>query len=396
MMQVYIEFKMYFLLLFAVVLLQSSLAFSKVNTLDFTPSQTASTSPTLVRPLDQMDHSDHSDHLDQQSVESTSVDEDKNQQSAESIPVDEDKNQQSVESIPVDENKNQQSVETISVDENKNQQSAESISVDENKNQQSVKSTSVDEDKNQQSAESTSVDENKSQQSAESISVDENKSQQSVESIPVDEDKKDLDKAEDDFSDILNAVEAKYTQMQTLQSKVTKTNILKLLQRQNVHKGELQIKKGGLMRLEFKTPVRSILLINTKGSWHIQYPDTPAFDDTIRVISSKTRSILEQALLSILELGDILKYFNLLEAQKTKASQEDSSYVFKLKPHKDVASLHQLEVEINDQFLITRVTYQDALENKTSLHFSEISINKKIKDAVFIFKKPKDAEVIAR
>ena len=188
---------------------------------------------------------------------------------------------------------------------------------------------------------------------------------------------------------VLEAVENKYAQIQTFQSQVQKTVILKVLQRETVHTGRLRIKKPGRLRMDFKSPVKSILLINNDGTWHTQYPDTPEFDDKIRVVKTKTKSVLQTALLSILEGGEILKHFNL-----SKSEKKDSSHIFKLTPKKEVDILHQLEVEVNALFFVTRVTYWDELQNQTTLKFHQISVNQNIEDDVFQFKKPPKAEIV--
>ena len=191
---------------------------------------------------------------------------------------------------------------------------------------------------------------------------------------------------------VLKAVEKKYTQMQTFQSQVQKTVILKVLQRKTVHTGRLRMKKPGKLRMDFESPAKSILLINADGTWHTQYPDTPEFDNKIRVVKTKAKSTLQAVLFSILEDGEIIKYFNLLKASLSKAGK-NSSHTFKL-TSKEGIDIHQLEIEIDALFFITRVTYWDQLENKTVLEFRQFSINQDINNNVFQFKKPPKAEIV--
>ena len=201
-----------------------------------------------------------------------------------------------------------------------------------------------------------------------------------VEKIPA-PDKKNLE--------VLKSVEDKYIQMQNFQSKLKKTTTLKILQRETIYTGTLKVKKGGYLRLDINSPVKSALLINPKGTWHTQYPDVPEFDDKIRVIKTNTQSPLQLALLSILEEGKILEHFNLLDTSST-----EKSHTFKLNSKKGANVISQLEVVVNNLFLITKITYWDSLQNKTVLDLHEISVNKNIKNDVFEFKKPPNAEIM--
>ena len=189
--------------------------------------------------------------------------------------------------------------------------------------------------------------------------------------------------------DVLKSVEDKYIQMQNLQSELKKTTTLKVLQRKTVYTGTLKVKKGGYLRLDLISPTKSVLLINPKGTWHTQYPDTPEFDDKIRVIHTKTQSPLQKALLSILEEGKILTHFDLLEASSTK-----TSHTFKLNSKRGNNMISQFEVVIDNLSFITKITYLDNLQNKTVFDFHNISTNKDIKDDIFEFQKHPNAEIV--
>ena len=189
--------------------------------------------------------------------------------------------------------------------------------------------------------------------------------------------------------DVLKSVEDKYVQMQSLQSEVKKTTTLKVLQRETISTGTLKVKKGGYLRLDITSPTKSVLLINPKGAWHIQYPDTPEFDDKVRVITTKTKSPLQVALLSILEKGKILEHFDLSDA-----NSKEKTHIFKLNSKKGNNMISQFEVVVDSLSFITKITYWDSLQNKTVFDFHNISTNKDIKNDIFEFQKPPNAEII--
>ena len=188
---------------------------------------------------------------------------------------------------------------------------------------------------------------------------------------------------------VLKSVENKYTQIRSLQSQLKKTTTLKVLQRETIYTGTLKFKNGGYLRIDMKSPVKSVLLINPKGTWHTQYPDTPEFDDKIRVIKTKTQVPLQTVLMSILEEGKILEHFNLLDVSSAK-----KSHTFKLNSKKGSSVISQLEVVVDRFFSITKITYWDSLQNKTVLDLHDILINKTLEDDIFEFKKPPNAEII--
>ena len=189
--------------------------------------------------------------------------------------------------------------------------------------------------------------------------------------------------------DVLKSVEENYIQMQNLQSELKKTTTLKILQRETIYTGTLKVKKGGYLRLDINSPVKSVLLINPKGTWHTQYPDTPEFDDKIRVIKTKTQSPLQIALMSILEKGKILEHFDFLDSSST-----EKSHTFKLKAKKESSMISALEVVVDNLSFITRIAYWDNLQNKTVFDFYNISTNKNIKNDIFEFQKPPNAEIV--
>ena len=189
--------------------------------------------------------------------------------------------------------------------------------------------------------------------------------------------------------EVLKSVENAYVRMQSLQSELKKTTTLKVLQRETVYTGTLKVKKGGYLRIDMTSPVKSILLINPKGTWHTQYPEVPEFDDKIRVIKTKTKSALQIALLSILEEGKILEHFYLLSSKSA-----ETSHIFKLSAKEEANMIPQLEIVVDTLFLITKITYWDSLQNKTVLEFHDILLNKNIENDIFEFKKPPNAEII--
>ena len=188
---------------------------------------------------------------------------------------------------------------------------------------------------------------------------------------------------------VLKSVENKYIQIKSLQSQLKKTTTLKVLQREIIYTGVLKFKNGGYLRIDMKSPVKSILLINPKGTWHTQYPDTPEFDDKIRVIKTKIQSPLQIILMSILEEGKILKHFDLLDVSNTK-----KAHTFKLNSKQGNSMISRLEIVVDNFFSITKITYWDSLQNKTVLDLHDILINKAIEDDIFEFKNPPNAEII--
>ncbi len=179
--------------------------------------------------------------------------------------------------------------------------------------------------------------------------------------------------------ELLSKIASKYGNFNSFSSDLEKTTVLKALALKKTYSGKLNFSKDKI-RLDIKTPSKSIVLFDNKQITTVQYPEDAEFDDTIRVMKTKTNNFLNQML-----QGDFTKLKVLSVATK------GDIVTYELVPKKPIG-LTKASVSIDSKkILVTQFSYWDTLENKTSFIFSNVVTGRKIEDNLFELKIPKNA-----
>ncbi len=190
---------------------------------------------------------------------------------------------------------------------------------------------------------------------------------------------------------VVAAVEKKYSEAKSIQAKIKKQLTLAVLEKEKEFSGQLFIQYGGFLKMEYEKPVRSFVLFENKVIWSVQYPEDPEFDNTIRVLKTKKpKDSQPQVILAfLLGEGEFLKFFNV------KKVSENGDYLgFELLPKDKKSEIKKLVMNIDRKNLLIRsMSYWDQIENKTQIDFSNIRFDKTLPKDIFKFKLPSNAEV---
>ncbi len=195
--------------------------------------------------------------------------------------------------------------------------------------------------------------------------------------------------------DLLKAVEEKYKTAAFVTIELQKEVTQELLERTKNYKGELSLASQGRLKLEINEPQKSMLLVNAKNVWMVDYP----IDDTqnkVQILrSDKPEKLKSQGLIALL-IGrkSITDIFEIQDAGDEKGNKDSHELIYKLAPKKNNLDVQTIELHIDsEKQLFTKIIYWDELGNKTSYTFTNHTFSDKSPKGFFEFKKPKNSSI---
>ena len=157
-----------------------------------------------------------------------------------------------------------------------------------------------------------------------------------------------------------------------------------MLNRTEVTRGTVQIKKPGKMKWVYSSPDPQVLISNQKNLWLY----TPEEEQVTKMPIESVYSSNTPALF-LAGQGILTDIFNVV-----RVLTEKDKFVAVFTPKEVESSLSRLVLRANkNNYQITGATVYDKLGNKTSIKFRSIRINEKIPDNVFNFKVPAGVEI---
>jgi outer membrane lipoprotein-sorting protein len=197
-----------------------------------------------------------------------------------------------------------------------------------------------------------------------------------------------------DSVELLKKIDGKYLNAKTISMNVNKTDKLSALDQTKNTEGTLQMKKGKF-RLELQTvddeKEKSFVIVDGKNLWLV----TPALKDfknsktQVAKTSLKDKKNKSQSLLRILTEGGVFGFFNV-----TSTVDTDELVTYFLKPNKDNKEMTKAQIIIDkEKQVIAQLKYWDPLQNETSYQFTKVEFDKPIKDEIFNYIPPKNAQV---
>lgn len=195
---------------------------------------------------------------------------------------------------------------------------------------------------------------------------------------------------------LIKAMQKRYQSMQTLEAKFTQTafrhNIMGHLEKL-VQKGELRIKKPGMLRWDYTHPEKRLYISNGKTLWIYSPVDKQVIE---RRWNSK-----EVALQFLLGMGNISRDFDfrLLKTEEKKNFSTAKGHWIYLTPKKkrvdDFGPLEALILNVNPKTkLVSDAWIIDPIGSKTHWQFERIRLDKEISDKTFQFQIPKNVQVL--
>lgn len=188
--------------------------------------------------------------------------------------------------------------------------------------------------------------------------------------------------------DILSYISEKYKKSKSVKQNVTKTIKLKVLETEKFSKGKMYLSKGRML-WEDNEPEHTLVLYDGKTFWSIQYPPK-GFDGPPQVLKStkagKKKSQMFFTLL--LEKEKLLHFFKIAKTTKSNGKLQ-----YFLTPKVEL-NISNLVVTLDSKKeLIVKVNYNDDMENETQIEFDHVVFDAELKDSIFTYKPPKDAQV---
>lgn len=190
---------------------------------------------------------------------------------------------------------------------------------------------------------------------------------------------------------LLERVERKYAGSTTVIATVKKVLKLKLLDQERTAEGTLKLQRPGRFRLEFETPERTLAVTDGTTIWSVTFPTDPNFDNTTRVLRTKSaKGLQSQALVAfMLGKGKITTDYKLSESKP----QGELTRMTLLPTHPK-EELTRIEILIDEKDPeIRELTYWDHLENQTTIEFRDTKFGEPLEARTFIFNVPEGAEV---
>lgn len=201
-----------------------------------------------------------------------------------------------------------------------------------------------------------------------------------------------------DQVELLKKVDAKYIVAKTVTMAVNKTDKLSALEQTKSSEGTLQMKKG-MLRMELTSSEsdketgkeKSLVVVDGKSLWLVSPPIKDAKNSKTQVAKTKlaNKKAKSHLLLQILTDGGVFRFF-----QVDKSVEQDDMVVYFLKPEKSMQEIQKAQVLVDKtKQVIAQFKYWDAMENETVYQFTNVEFDKAIKDSVFTYIPPKDAQV---
>ena len=182
----------------------------------------------------------------------------------------------------------------------------------------------------------------------------------------------------------VKAIQKNYELVLTLKANFEQKAFVKMLNRTEVTRGTVQIKKPGKMKWVYNSPDPQVLVSDQKNLWLYAPEEEQVTKMPIEsVYSSNTPALF------LAGQGILTDIFNVVQVLTEK-----DKFVAVFTPKEVESSLSRLVLRANkNNYQITGATVYDKLGNKTSIKFRSIRINEKIPESVFNFEVPAGVEI---
>ena len=182
----------------------------------------------------------------------------------------------------------------------------------------------------------------------------------------------------------VKAIQKNYELVLTLKANFEQKAFVKMLNRTEVTRGTVQIKKPGKMKWVYNSPDPQVLVSDQKNLWLYAPEEEQVTKMPIEsVYSSNTPALF------LAGQGILTDTFNIVQVLTGK-----DTFVAVFTPKEVESSLSRLVLRANkNNYQITGATVYDKLGNKTSIKFRSIRINEEIPESVFNFEVPAGVEI---
>lgn len=184
----------------------------------------------------------------------------------------------------------------------------------------------------------------------------------------------------------ITGIDNAYQKAKTVTMDIKKSLKSELIDAGKPSVGKVMFSKGR-MRMEMEFPDKSLVVIDKKHIWVVNYPTSEFKNSALQVIKAdiSTKKGRSQNFLALLTQGGVLKYFNVSGLQKVSETER----LFFLQPNSTTVEFKRAQMVLNPKTkLITGLRYWDELDNETVFEFSNVKFNKPLKEENFIYVPP--------
>ncbi len=189
----------------------------------------------------------------------------------------------------------------------------------------------------------------------------------------------------------LSILDKRYQGAKSVSMALEKTIVIGALEKEKKSKGRLTLSQGR-MRMDIEEPDQSLLLIDGKTVWVVDYPSVDFKDAPIQVLKGSVQANkgASQSFMGLLVRGGILKHFQVTAVQ----NDDKGRPIFFLNPSKDTGEFKRAQMILsNDKKEIAELRYWDNRDNETRLVFSKVEFDKPLDKKTFEFTPPPGAAI---
>lgn len=182
----------------------------------------------------------------------------------------------------------------------------------------------------------------------------------------------------------VNAIQKSYESVRTFKATFEQKAFVKMMNRVEISRGEVQIKKPGKMKWVYNAPDPQVLITNGKSLW-LYLPDEELVTKmpVESVYSSNTPALF------LAGIGKLTDTFNIAQVLP-----EENRITVVFTPKEEDSNLTRLVLQVNKKnYQITGASVYDKLGNKTDISFRDIRINEEIAESTFDFQVPAGVEI---
>ena len=188
----------------------------------------------------------------------------------------------------------------------------------------------------------------------------------------------------DDIDVIIAKVQKTYEGIQDVQANFAQFTTSASIKTTQKAEGVVYFKKPGMMKWEYKSPGKDIIVSDGITIWIYQQDIGQVM--TGNALDNGT-SISNNFLAGI---GNLKKDFDI-----ELAEQDNVAYLLKLNPKTSQPNVQKLYIAVDKKtFLVIKTLVYDMMGNETKVVFENIKTNQSLSDSIFKFKIPEGVKVI--
>ena len=191
------------------------------------------------------------------------------------------------------------------------------------------------------------------------------------------------------LDELITKVQRNYDQITDIQARFSQKYINKSLNQVKKAEGMVYFKKSGMMRWEYRKPVRQEMVSDGSMIWLYQPEDNQVI---VGEISKTIRAKTPTAFLS--GEGNLRRDFRIL-SPKGESQRDGPWYLLELAPIEPQVDIQRLVLKVDPKrYLIVQTDIYDVFENVNQTRFSGIKVNSNLPDSLFTFIIPPGTQVL--